>query len=116
MLTYYKETIPGFDFQWLPERKKYAVICPGHAGTWEDGGRHSCGEALSVDATVFIQNAWPKFHCLHAHCDGSTGAKKKTINDFRQWWDPFRLWDIDAWLDEQMEELNQKMAEGRDGR
>jgi hypothetical protein len=96
MLEAYKRLIPGFDF--APCRNGYAVPCPGHIGTWEDGAAHSTkAEKLSHETLVFIKNGWPKFRCVHAHCDGGTGDPKKTINDFRFWWDPLRKWEFDDW-------------------
>jgi hypothetical protein len=113
MLAFYKQSVPGFDF--APLRGGYAVPCPGHVECWGDGERHSVrGEELSVDTIVFLKNSWPVFMCLHAHCNGGCGKPKKTIRDWFAFWDPSRLWDVGEWLDEKMDELNQRMAEGCD--
>jgi hypothetical protein len=103
MLTFYKENFPGFDFR--KSRRGYAVPCPGNPklGGWSDGARHSTKDALiSHEALVFIRNGWPKFRCVHAHCE----QPKKTINHWREYWDPLRLWEFDEWLDAEMERLN----------
>lgn len=106
MLTFYKENFPGFDFHKC--RGGYAVPCPGNPalGGWEDGAIHSTDDALlSHEAIVFIKNCWPKFRCVHAHCDGGTGEKKKTINDWRAYWDPLRLWEFEEWQDAEIARL-----------
>jgi hypothetical protein len=69
--------------------------------------KHSAEEPLLNDNThVFIKNSWPKFVCFHDHCGGHTDGMstypKRTINDWRQFWDPgFIVFDIDSYLDEQ---------------
>jgi hypothetical protein len=103
MVTFYKENFPGFDFRRC--RRGYAVPCPGNPklGGWPDGAQHSSRDALiSHEALVFIRNGWPKFRCVHAHCE----QPKKTINHWREFWDPLRLWEFDEWLDAEMERLN----------
>jgi hypothetical protein len=101
MLSAYKKFIPGFDFHRC--RSGYAVPCPGHPclGGWPDGARHSTEDSILSDRTiVFIKNGWPKFKCMHAHCDGGCGVAKKTVNDWRDYFDPgYVFFDIDHWLD-----------------
>ncbi len=106
MLTFYKESFPGFDFHAC--RGGYAVPCPGYPrlGGWDDGSMHSDDKEIPHECLVFIKNRWPKFRCVHAHCDGGTGEEKKTINDWREWWDPLRLWDVGHWLDAEAARLD----------
>jgi hypothetical protein len=100
MLQAYKEFIPGFDFKKC--RRGYAVPCPGNPklGGWPDGAKHSTTDPLvSHEALVFVRNGYPKFRCVHAHCD-LPRPDKKTINDWRDFWDPgYVFFDIDSWLD-----------------
>jgi hypothetical protein len=108
MLEAYKEMVPGFDFG-PSSIGGYAVPCPGNPllGGWEDGSQHSVEEPLlNANTHVFIKNAWPKFVCFHDHCgghtDGMSAYEKRTINDWRKFFDPdFILFDIDSWLDDQ---------------
>lgn len=106
MLTFYKDNFAGFDF--CKRGRGYAVPCPGNPqlGGWPDGTKHSTTDKLLSEALVFIRNGWPKFRCAHAHCDGKVEYPKKTINDWRRFWDPLRLWEHDEWLDAEMERLN----------
>jgi hypothetical protein len=107
LLTAYKKSIPGFDFHRC--RRGYAVPCPGNTqlGGWPDGAKHSTDDPLlSHESLVFIRNGWPKFRCFHAHCDGDCGIAKKTINDWRDYFDPgFVFFDVDAWLDAEAEKV-----------
>ena len=102
MLTAYKDFIPGFEFRKCGGF--YKVPCPGNRemGGWEDGSIHSDEHeaALSDKTVVFIRNGWPKFRCLHAHCDGAF-CTKKTINDWRHYFDPgYAFFDVEEWLDD----------------
>jgi hypothetical protein len=103
MLEAYKKFISGFDFR--PCRGGFAVPCPGNPklGGWPDGAEHSTHDPLlSHEALVFIRNGWPKFRCVHAHCE----QPKKTINDWRDYFDPgFVFFDVDAWLDAEAEKV-----------
>ena len=104
MLEAYKKHIPGFTFRRC--RRGFAVPCPGNPklGGWPDGAKHSTSDRLvSHEALVFIRNGWPKFRCVHAHCE----QPKKTINDWRDYFDPgFVLFDVAEWLDAYMEGLS----------
>ena len=106
MLTAYKAFIPGFEF--CKCGNYYEVPCPGNRnlGGWPDGNLHSDdNESLLSDKTVvFIKNCWPKFKCMHAHCDGAFG-EKKTINDWRGFFDPLRFWEFADWQDAEMVRL-----------
>lgn len=99
MLEAYRESIPDFDFKQVG-KGKYAVPCPGHPslGGWNDGAKHSAADdLLSNTAIVYIRNDWPKFECLHEHCL----TPKKTINDWRRYFDPdYLLFDINEYIDE----------------
>ena len=108
MLTAYKDINPGFEFRQC--RNGFAVPCPGHDDSWEDGAAHSVkAERLSHETIVFLKSGWPKFRCVHAHCDGGCGdAPKKTINDWRAYWDPLRLWEFDEWQEKQMEQVTER--------
>jgi hypothetical protein len=102
LLTAYKDFYPGFEFK--KYGSFYEVPCPGNRklGGWLDGNMHSDdNEPLLSDKTVvFIRNGYPKFKCMHAHCDGKFG-EKRTINDWRKYFDPgYVFFDIDHWLDE----------------
>jgi hypothetical protein len=110
MLTFYKENFPGFDFR--PCRRGYAVPCPGNPklGGWPDGAKHSTEDPLlSHEALVFIRNGYPKFKCFHAHCDRPR-PDKKTSNNWREFWDPLRLWDFDDWLDAEIVKSERRYA------
>jgi hypothetical protein len=103
MLDFYRENFPGFEFKCC--RRGYAVPCPGNPalGGWPDGAMHSTSNLLiSHEALVFLKNSWPKFVCMHDHCGGWTDPNKKTINDWRSFWDPLRLWDFTEWQDAEM--------------
>src|ERR1017187_9203074 len=101
MLEAFKSVIPDFEFRRVGAY--YEVPCPGNRelGGWLDGSIHSIDEPILSDKTVvFIRNGWPKFKCMHAHCDGAFG-EKKTINDWRKYFDPgYAIFDIEGWLDE----------------
>lgn len=95
MLAFYAETVPSFEFR--PFRGRFSVPCPGYDEGWEDGSKHSANQfpRISHEACVWVNsNGWPKFRCVHAHCDGV-----KTFNMWRAFWDPLRLWDYGDWLE-----------------
>jgi hypothetical protein len=101
MLRAYKEFFPGFDFR--PCRHGFAVPCPGDLDGWSDGSQHTVKvPGLSHETLVFLKNGWPKFLCVHAHCNGECGTPKKTINDWREYWDEFRLWEFEDWQEAEM--------------
>ena len=98
MLAFYAETVPGFE--WRPCRYGFSVPCPGYDEGWGDGARHSANQfpRISHESVVFVRRGWPKFRCVHAHCDGV-----KTFNAWRAHWDPLRLWDYGEWLESELE-------------
>jgi hypothetical protein len=101
MLSAYKEFFPGFEFR--PCRHGFAVPCPGDLDGWGDGSQHTIkAPGLSHETLVFLKNGWPKFLCVHAHCNGECGSPKKTINDWRAYWDEFRLWEFEDWQEAEM--------------
>jgi len=104
MLQFYAETVPFFEFR--PCRGGYAVPCPGYDEGWGDGARHSANQfpRISHEALVWVNDfgvapgmGWPKFRCVHSHCDGV-----KTFNMWRRHWDPLRLWSFDEWLESEL--------------
>ncbi len=99
MLMFYAEHVDGFE--WLPCRDKFSVPCPGYDEGWGDGSAHSANQfpRISHEALVWVNSrGWPKFRCVHAHCDGV-----KTFNAWRGHWDPLRLWDYGEWLESELE-------------
>ncbi|MFL6302847.1 MAG: hypothetical protein ACJ72H_04835 [Candidatus Sulfotelmatobacter sp.] len=94
MLAFYAETVPGFE--WRPCRGGFSVPCPGYDEGWEDGARHSANmfPRISHESLVFLRRGWPKFRCVHSHCDGV-----KTFNMWREHWDPLRLWSWEEWVE-----------------
>jgi len=116
MLNAYKEFIPDFEFKPL-SGGFYEVPCPGNRklGGWPDGNMHSDTDEpiLSDKTVVFVRNGYPKFKCMHGHCDGEYG-QKKTINSWRQYFDPGDgpaggelFFNLTEWLDEYVERLSQ---------
>jgi hypothetical protein len=83
------ESIPDFEFAPYGD-DSLMVTCPGDEG-WDDGQKHSAKSGLSRDAIVWIENGWPAFCCLHAHCQDP----KKTFRDLLNHYgvDPESEWD-----------------------
>ena len=85
------------DFQFRPYgSSRFAVNCPGDSEDgWFDGIKHSYVSGLGHDALVWINNGWPCFRCLHAHCTDP----KKTWGDLCDHFliDANELWE--AWLE-----------------
>ncbi len=99
MLRFYAEHVPGFEFKSF-RGGKFSVPCPGYDEGWGDGAKHSANQfpRISHEALVWVNSrAWPKFRCVHSHCDGV-----KTFNMWRSHWDPLRLWDYGEWLESEL--------------
>jgi hypothetical protein len=98
MLAFYAECVPGFESKKC--RHGWSVPCPGYDEGWDDGARHSANmfPRISHESLVFLKNGWPKFRCVHSHCDGV-----KTFNMWRAHWDPLRLWTFEEWLESELE-------------